>query len=123
MCIKAVEVDPSFLELIPDHFKAQGICDKAVKEESFYLPFVPDWFVTREWMWMWYDYYYDDVGDHWDDDNDEDKLFEWYDGYKKRKAQKASIKQDLLPIAWHPSRWRDWCMSEDEKRETEKLWV
>ena len=40
MCIKAVEVDPSFLELIPDHFKAQGICDKAVKEDSFYLSLI-----------------------------------------------------------------------------------
>ena len=49
--------------------------------------FVPDWFVTREWVDMWYDDYYDD-GDHQDDDH-EDKLFEWCDGYKKRKAQKA----------------------------------
>ena len=75
---KAFEVDPSFLQL------------------------VPDWFIKREWMWMWYDDYYDD-GDHWDND-DEDKFFEWYDGYKKQKTQKASIKEDLLPSAWHPSR-------------------
>ena len=53
------------------------------------MQFVPDWFVTSEWMWMWYDDYYDDDdGDHRDDEN-EDKFFEWYDGYKKRKAQKA----------------------------------
>ena len=26
-------------------------------------------------------------------------------------------------FAWHPSRWWDWCMSEDEKQETEKLWA
>ena len=25
-------------------------------------------------------------------------------------------------IAWHPSRWWDWCIPEDEKQETEKLW-
>ena len=57
---------------------------------------------------MWYDDYYDDDGGHWDDD-DEDKLFESsYDGYKKRKAQKASIKEELLPIAWHISRYWDW---------------
>ena len=41
---------------------------------------------------------------------------------KKRKAQKAKIKEELLPIAWHPLRWWDWCVPEDEKRETEKLW-
>ena len=21
-----------------------------------------------------------------------------------------------MPVAWHPSRWWDWCMSEDEKK-------
>ena len=67
---------------------------------------------------MWHDDYYDD-----DDDDDEDKFFEWCDGYKKRKAQKAKIKKGLLRIAWHPSRWWDWCMSEDEKRDTEALWA
>ena len=41
---------------------------------------------------------------------------------KNRKAQKAKIKEELLPIAWHPLRWWDWCVPEDEKRETEKLW-
>ena len=29
MCIKAVEVDPSFMELVPDHLKTQEMCDKA----------------------------------------------------------------------------------------------
>ena len=56
---------------------------------------------------MWHDGYYYDDGGHWDDD-DEDKFFEWYDGYKKRKAQKASTKEELLPIAWHISRYWDW---------------
>ena len=44
---------------------------------------------------------------------------------KKRKAQKAKIKKELMPIAWHPSRYWDWCMSEDEKKKkkTEKLWA
>ena len=42
---------------------------------------------------------------------------------KKRKAQKAQIKKELMPIAGHPSRYWDWCISEDEKRNTEALWV
>ena len=102
---KSVEIDPSFLQLVPDHFKGKEMCDKVVKEDSFSFQFVPDWFVTREWMWMWYDDYYD--GNHWDNDDDEDKFFEWYDGYKKRKVQKAKIKEELLPITWHPSRYWD----------------
>ena len=89
MCIKAVEVDPSFLQLVSDHFKTQEICDKAVRGDSS-LQFVPDWFVTREGLYMSYDdiEYCDDDDD---DDDDEDKFFEWYDGYKKRNAQKAKI--------------------------------
>ena len=45
-----------------------------------------------------------------------------YDAYKKRKAQKTQIEKELMPIAWHPSRWWDWCVSNDEKQDTEKLW-
>ena len=66
------------------------------------LEFVPDWFIRREWVDM--GDYYDDDGGHWDDD-DEDKFFKWYDGDKKRNAQKASIKEELLPVVWHPSRY------------------
>ena len=38
-------------------------------------------------------------------------------GYKERKAQKAQIKYELAPIAWHPDRYLDWCIDEDEKRD------
>ena len=43
--------------------------------------------------------------------------------YQKRKTQEVSIKEGLLPIAWHPSRYWDWCVSEDEKQKIKKLWV
>ena len=62
--------------------------------------------------------------DLWDDD----KFFkrykaEWYEGIEKRKAQKAQIKKELMPIAWHPSRWWDGCITKDEEKETDKLWA
>ena len=76
------------------------MCEKPVKKYLWLLKYVPDWFVTQQQIDLWYD-----DGDHWDDDNDEDKCFEWYDGYKKRKAQKDSGKEELMPIAWHPSRY------------------
>ena len=72
-------------------------------------------------MWSDDSEYCDDDDDD-DDDDDEEKFFKWFDGYKKRKVQEASIKEELLLIAWHPSRWWDWCIPEDEKTETEKLW-
>ena len=67
-----------FLQLVLDHFKMQEICEKAVKDDSSSLQFVPDWPIIREWVDMWYDGYYDDDGVYWDDDDDyEDKFFEW----------------------------------------------
>ena len=85
-----------------------------VRDDSFSLNFVLDWFVTQEQIELWHDdaYYYND-----------NEMIKWYDGYKKRKAQKASIKEGLVPITWHPSRYWDWCMLADEKKETEKLWA
>ena len=83
------------------------MCDDVVKNDPSSLQFVSDWIVTKQQIDAWFDdgYWYDD-----------DEMIEWYDSYKKRKAQKAKVKEELLPIAWHPDRVMDWCMSEDEKR-------
>ena len=78
-----------------------------VRMDSYSLQFVPDWFVTPEQLKIWHD-------DH--DYYNDDELIEWYNGYKKRKHQKAKTKEDLLPIAGDPDLVMDWCMSEDEKR-------
>ena len=85
------------------------MCNKAVRDYLFSLRYVPDWFVTQQQIGTWYDddYVYNDSG-----------MIKWYDGYRKHKAQKAKIKE-LLPIAWHPERVIDWCMSGEEKR----LWM
>ena len=116
MCEGAVEVSPWQLKYVPDHFKMEKMCDKVVWEDPFSLQFVSDWFVTREELHMWYD-----DSEYCDGDDDEDNFFKWCDGYKKRKVQKASIKE-ALSIAWHPSGQWNWCVPEDEKKETEKLW-
>ena len=68
MCEWAVEDEPE-----ANHLKMQEMCNEAVGWDLWLLQYVPDWFVTREWVDMWYDDSYD--GDHWDDD--EDKYFEW----------------------------------------------
>ena len=115
MCDDAVEKCPWLLKDVPDHLKTEKRCDKAVWGDPFSLRFVPDWFVTQQQLKLWH--YYDDYCNA-----DDDVLIKWYHDYQKRKAQKASIKEELMPIAWHPSRWWGWCMPEDEKKETEKLW-
>ena len=71
--------------------------------------------MTQQQIDVWYD------DNEYHDDDDDDEVIEWYDGYQKRKTQKAKIKDELMPIAWHPRRWWDWCMSEEEKKETENF--
>ena len=113
MCNKIIRAMPEdTFHYIPDRLQTQEICEKAVTDDPSFLHFVPDQFVTQQQLKIWHD---DDV--YCNDDG----LIEWYEGYKKRQAQKASIKKGLMPIAWHPLRYWDWCMSEDEKIETEKL--
>ena len=130
MCNKAMHIDPYSLAYVPDHFKTQKMCDKVIEIDPFTLwhvpdnlnmqgicimaveaglglsEYVPDWFVTQQQIKIWRD----------DDDHcNDDELIKWYEGYQKRKAQKAKIKEELSPIAWHPNRVMDWCMSEDEE--------
>ena len=136
MCIKAVEAYPPFSAFVPDHFrtqemyiklveeaawqwcyvsnhfKTQEMCNKAVRAAPCLLNSVPDWFVTQGQIKLWHDdtYYCND-----------DRLIRWRNAYQKRKTQKAKIKEELMPIAWHPSRWWNWCMPEDEKSDTGAL--
>ena len=28
-----------------------------------------------------------------------------------------------MPAVWHPSRWWNWCMSEDEKKEVDPMFI
>ena len=32
-------------------------------------------------------------------------------------------KKELMPVAWNPTRWWDWCMSEDVKKEIEPIFT
>ena len=86
--------------------------EEAVSHDLSSLQYVPDWLVTQKQIGRWYDdiEYYDD-----------DELNKWHNGYKKRKAQRAKIRKELMPIAWHPSRWWDWCIPEDEKKRDRKI--
>ena len=125
MCEKAFEKPwLLLLEYAPNYFKTQEACDKAVRDDSSSLQFVLNWFLTSKGLDMWYNKYYDNDGNCWfTEGDDDDKFFKWYDGYKKRKAQRAKINKELLPMAWQPSRWWDWCVPEDEKGDAEKLWA
>ena len=90
MCIKVVEVDPWQLYDVSDHFKSQTMCDAAVSKDPSSLYYVPDLFVMQEQVNIWHD------DDNYCNDNE---IIERYDDYKKRKAQKAQIKEELMFIA------------------------
>ena len=92
----------------------QEMCDKAFEENPSSLIYVPDWFVRPQQVNLWYDDYYND--------DSYGVVIKWHNSYQKHKAQKAKINEEVLSIACHLSRWWDWCMSGDKKKETEKLW-
>ena len=107
-----VDIEPRFLPTEIDCFKTREMHENAVKKYLWLLKYVPDWFVIHQQIKIWHDN---------DDYCNDDELIEWYDGYKKGKTQKASIKEEPVPIAWHLSRWRDWCVPEDEKKRNTKI--
>ena len=74
MCTKAVEVEPLSLGNVPDHLKSREMCDAAVREGPSSLIYVPDWFVTQQAVKLWHD---------------DDEIVEWHNGYQKLKAQKG----------------------------------
>ena len=55
------------------------------------------------------------------------RILAWQNKFEKRKLLKKDINKELMPVAWHPTRWWDWCMSGDENKEidpifTDKVW-
>ena len=39
---------------------------------------------------------------------------------KEKKLKKKKKSEELMPIAWHPERWWNFCMSGDEKKKKKK---
>ena len=33
------------------------------------------------------------------------------------------ISEELIPVAWHPNIWWNWCMSEDQKEEINSMFI
>ena len=105
MCNQAVKKSLCALRFVPDQYKTQEMCNEAAEKSPCALCFVPYPFVMQKMC-----------------DEEVKKnpcALWWYKGYEQRKAQKAKIKEELMPVAWHPDRWWNWCVPEDEKKELE----
>ena len=48
MCIKAVDVYPEQLHFVPDQYKTKAMCERAFEENPYTLEDIPDHFKTRE---------------------------------------------------------------------------
>ena len=44
----------------------------------------------------------------------------WCNRYKQLKACKKEKSKELMPKAWHPARWCERCIPEDEQNKTKK---
>ena len=69
---------------VPDHFKTQEMCTRALEVCPWSLEHILDCFVTQQQIKLWcdHDYYCSDG-----------RLLKWYEDHKKRKVQKASNKR------------------------------
>ena len=52
---------------------------------------------------------------------DNNKLVKWFNTHKKRKAQRKQLKEELMPIAWHPTRMQDWFMTKNDKKRIKEM--
>ena len=90
---KVVEKTPCLLWFVPDCFKTKKMCEKVVGERLGLLRDVTDWIITQQQLNIWCD---------GDNHRNDDERIKWYKRYQKRRAQKASIKEQILSFAWDP---------------------
>ena len=68
-----------------------------------------------------------DLDNNFDEDDPDTiiaiRLLAWYIKFEKLKELKKELSEELMLVAWHPSRWWDWCMSEDEKKEIDLMFI
>ena len=136
ICDEAVDDYLAALKLIPDWF----VTNKMIKE--LYTALYSD----ENILYFKKDsgnavFYYNEIGifnidlnninlDNNFDGDDPDtiiliRLLAWHSHskFEKRKVLKREINEELMPIAWHPKRWWNFCISEDEKKEIEPIFT
>ena len=101
-----VQENPWVLEHVPDQYKTQEMYNEVVEKSPWMFEHVPDQFVTQKMC---------------DEAVKKSPCALWYKGYEQRKAQKAKIKEELMPVAWHPDRWCNWCVPGQEKKRPRNL--
>ena len=102
MCTDSVKRNACMFIYVPEQLKNREMSEFVVKKYAWLFQFVPDCFISAEML------------EKFQDDG-------WLEAYKHRKAQKAKIKEEVLPVAYHPDCVIDWCFDQEEKKALEKL--
>ena len=50
-------------------------------------------------------------------------LLTWNIKFEKQKTLKTMLSDELIPIAWHPKRWWNFCVSEVKKKEIDRIFI
>ena len=114
MCHRALHRCFSVFDVVPDKYKTQEICNLAV---SLYFPFIvycPYKYITQEMC--------DKAV------NDSPAALKhipiWFVKVKLLKLFTALYAdEELMSAVWHPTRWWDWCVSEDEKMKIDPIFM
>ena len=51
------------------------------------------------------------------------KRLAWHRKFEKCKTPKQELNEESMSVAWHPKRWSSFYMSEDEKKQTEPIFI
>ena len=51
------------------------------------------------------------------------RLLAWHSKFENCKALKKELNEELMLVPWHPLRWWDWCLPEEEKKEIEPIFT
>ena len=57
------------------------------------------------------------------DESFQDFVLRWNNWYSKERTQKRTslVAEDLIAATWHPDRFEQWCLDEEEKKENEEM--
>ena len=58
----------------------------------------------------------DDNNIFYEDDPDTTIVVAWRNKFGKSRALIKNIGEELIPVAWHPRRWWDWCLPEEKEK-------
>ena len=51
------------------------------------------------------------------------RILVWHKKFEKRKALKREFNEELMPVTWHPKRWWNFSVPEDEQKEIKPIFT